>query len=411
MRLMKDKLKVFARKKCRVSNQKLCEVFDLGQLPLSCFPLPQDPDPERLPLKLAFNKQSGLVQLCHTVDPDAMYSQYWYVSGVNQSMKEALKSIADQAVQRVEKLQDGDIVLDIGCNDGTLLSAYPESLFKVGVDPALNIKPQNCNLHINTYFNKEVFQKALGDMKVKIVTSIAMFYDLEDPIQFAKDIAAIMSPEGLWIVELSYLPKMLLNNSFDTICAEHLEYYSLGALEKIFSKANLKVKDVELNEVNGGSIRVYICHALPSVKETQAVIDMRSEEKKLRLAEMKTYVDFRKRVEKNKCEMLEFLLTQKSLGKKVIGYGASTKGNTIMAYYGIGPDLVPYVADRNPMKWGRQTVTRIPIISEEEARLMHPDYFLVFPYHFMNEFITREKEFLAAGGQFVSPIPSLRFYS
>jgi NDP-4-keto-2,6-dideoxyhexose 3-C-methyltransferase len=411
MHLTKNSLKIFERKTCRVSNQKLCEIFDLGQMPLSYFPLPEEPDPENHPLKLAFNKESELVQLCHTVDPDEMYTQYWYMSGINQSMKDALKSIVDQAVQRVKNLKKGDIVLDIGCNDGTLLGAYPEFLFKVGMDPATNIKPQNCNLHINTYFSKEAFQKDLGEKKAKIVTSIAMFYDLEDPVQFVKDVEAIMSPEGLWIIELSYLPTMLQNNAFDAICAEHLEYYSLAALEKIFSKTNLRVEDVELNDVNGGSIRVYIRHASAQFRETQAVIAMRLKEKELKLTEMKTYIDFRKRVENNKFEMLEFLKRQKSLGKKVIGYGASTKGNTIMAYYGIGPDLVPYVADRNPIKWGRQTVTRIPIISEDEARLMKPDYFLAFPYHFMHEFLVREREFLATGGQFVSPVPSLTIYS
>jgi len=411
MHLMKKKLRIIERKRCRVSNQKLNEVFNLGNLPLSYFPLPEEPDSEIHPLKLAFNKQSGLVQLCHTIDPDEMYSQYWYMSGVNQSMKDALKSIVDQAVERVDNLKEGDIVLDIGCNDGTLLSAYPEWFFKVGIDPAHNIKPQNCNLFINAYFSKEAFQKTLVDKKAKIVTSIAMFYDLDDPVQFARDVAAILDLNGLWVIELSYLPTMLVNNSFDTICAEHIEYYSLEALEKILFKANLKVKDVELNSVNGGSIRVYIRHAQVSVSETQAVISLRSEEEKLKLTEMKTYVDFRKRVEKNKVEMLEFLKKQKTLGKKVLGYGASTKGNTIMAYYGIGPDLLPYVAERNPIKWGRQTVTRIPIISEKEARLMRPDFFLVFPYHFMNEFIAREKQFIADGGQFVSPIPNLTFYS
>ena len=410
MHLTKKPLKIVERKTCRVSHQKLHEIFDLGKMPLSYFPLPTEPDPERHPLKLAFNEQSELVQLCHTVDPDTMYSHYWYQSGVNQSMKESLKSIVDQAIERIGDLKKGDVVLDIGCNDGTLLSAYPESLVRVGIDPAINIKPQNCDLHINTYFSKEAYQKALGDNKAKIVTSIAMFYDLENPVQFAKDIEAIMHPEGLWIVELSYLPSMLSNNAFETICAEHLEYYSLGSLEKIFSQTNLKVEDLELNDVNGGSIRVYMRHLSAFEKETHAVVNMRLHEKKLKLTQVKTYDDFRKRVESNKIEMVEFLKAQKSLGRKVIGYGASTKGNTMMAYYGIGPDLVRYVADRNPTKWGRQTVTRIPIISEEEARLMKPDYFLAFPYHFMNEFITREKEFLASGGQFISPVPHLTFY-
>lgn len=411
MYINKKPLKIIERKLCRVSNQNLYEVFSLGNLPHSCFPLPEDPELERYPLKLAFNEQSSLLQLCHTVDPSALYSQYWYMSGINDSMKQALKSIVDQALERVPSLQSGEIVLDIGCNDGTLLNAYPEFVFKVGIDPAKNIKPKNCNLHINACFDKKVYQHSLGDKKAKIITSIAMFYDLEDPVQFAKDIASVMSLDGLWIVELSYLPCMLFNNAFDAICAEHLEYYSIESLEKILSKANLKIEDAELNAVNGGSIRVYVRHNSACNQEKKGITELRFEEKKFKLAERSTYRDFQNRVEANKVEMLGFLETQKVLGKKVIGYGASTKGNTIMAYYGIGPDLISHVADRNPIKWGRQTVTRIPIISEEEARKMKPDYFLVFPYHFINEFLRREKDFLAAGGQFVSPVPQLTFYS
>ncbi len=402
-------MKIFERKTCRISKGPLQEVFDLGLLPVSCFPTPSEPMPEKQPLKLAFNKESGLLQLCHTIDPDELYSQYWYMSGINQSMKLALKSIVDQALARQEKLEKNDIVLDIACNDGTLLSAYPPFLFRVGIDPAKNIKPQNCNLHVNTYFSKEAFQNALGTKKAKIITTIAMFYDLEDPVKFCKDVAEILSPEGLWIVELSYLPTMLQNNSFDTICAEHLEYYSLQSMEYILNQANLKIEDVSLNDVNGGSFRVYIRHP-HKAKETQALRDLREKEKKMKLLDTETYIAFRKRVEKNKQEMLEFLKTQKKLGKKVLGYGASTKGNTILAYYGIGPELLPFVTDRNPIKWGRQTVTRIPIISEKEAREMKPDYFLAFPYHFMDEFLQREEEFIRNGGQFISPIPELSFF-
>lgn len=403
-------MRIRERKTCRVTEGSLREVFDLGHLPISCFPLPQDPSPEKHPLKLAFNEESGLLQLCHTVDPDEMYSQYWYMSGVNQSMKLALKSIVDQALLRQGNLQQGDIVLDIASNDGTLLSAYPNTLFRVGIDPAKNIKPQNCDLHVNTYFSKEAFQKALGEKKAKIVTSIAMFYDLEDPIRFAKDVAEVLSADGLWIIELSYLPTMLQINSFDTICAEHLEYYSLQSIEFILSKANLGIEDIELNDVNGGSFRLYVRHA-PIAKESDLLKQLRKQEANLKLLDLQTYIDFRDRVQQNKTEMLQFLKEQKRLGKKVIGYGASTKGNTIMAYYGIGPDLVSFVADRNPIKWGRQTVTRIPIISEEEARQMKPDYFLAFPYHFMNEFLQREADFLQNGGKFISPIPNLTFFS
>ncbi len=400
-------MKMTERSTCRIAKDPLIDVFDLGNLPISCFPLPTDPDPKSHPVKLTLSKKSGLVQLKHTVDPDEMYNQYWYMSGVNSSMKIALKSIVDQAILRTKiPLEKDDIVVDIASNDGTLLSAYPDHLFKVGIDPAKNIKPKNCNLHINTYFTAEAYKSHLKNKKAKIVTSIAMFYDLEDPIKFAKDVSSILDENGLWIIELSYLPTMLEQNSFDTICAEHLEYYSLTSIDYILNEANMEVEDVELNDVNGGSFRLYIRHK-GKAKVTHAVHEIREKEKKVNLTRPSLYLDFAARIEQNKKEIISFLKDQKKLGKKVIGYGASTKGNTILAYYGIGPDLMSFVADRNPIKWGRQTVTRIPIISEEECRSMNPDYLMAFPYHFMREFLTREVDFLKKGGKFISPIPKL----
>jgi len=400
-------MKIKEKAVCRVSQKPLVNVFDLGQLPLSSFPVASDPQPENHAVILSLCKTSGLVQLRHSVDPDEMYSQYWYMSGINSSMKAALQSIVKSAIQRVKTpLKKGDIVLDVASNDGTLLSFYSDDLFRVGIDPAKNIQPKCCDLHINTYFSAAAYLSKMGNKKAKIVTSIAMFYDLEDPVQFSRDVSAILDEDGVWIIELSYLPTMLEQNSFDTICAEHLEYYSLTSMEYILSQAGMEVEDVELNDVNGGSFRLYIRHQ-GKTNVTSAVKAMRAQEKEYALTEPSTYVAFASRVEKNKAEMLSFLAEQKKMGKKVIGYGASTKGNTILAYYGIGPDLLPFVADRNPIKWGRQTVTRIPIISEEEARAMNPDYFLAFPYHFMREFIEREADFVQKGGKFISPIPKL----
>jgi NDP-4-keto-2,6-dideoxyhexose 3-C-methyltransferase len=329
------------------------------------------------------------------------------MSGVNQSMTSALKSIVKEALKRSGgELKKGDIVVDIASNDGTLLSAYPEHLFRIGIDPAKNIQPKACNLHINTYFSASAYKKQMGNRKAKIVTSIAMFYDLEDPLQFSRDVAEILDPKGLWIIELSYLPTMLKTNSFDTICSEHLEYYSLHSIEYVLKRSGFAVEDVELNQVNGGSFRVYVRHA-GYAKETDAVKNLRLAEKAMKLGDLQTYAEFSNRVLKNKEEMLSFLKAQKKQGKKVFVYGASTKGNSLLAYYGIGPDLVPYAAERNPIKWGRQTVTGIPIVSEEAAREMKPDYFLALPYHFISEFLQREKGFLKGGGKFLLPIPSL----
>ena len=399
---------ITTRQTCRVSGGPLLDVFDLGHQPLSSFPQKTDPDPEKYPLTLCLNTESGLVQLRHTIDPDIMYSQYWYKSGINQSMRDALKDIVDEATKR-NTLDSGDVVVDIACNDGTLLSNYSNDYVKVCIDPS-DICPK-ANLtendyHINTYFTSKAYTACLGDKQAKIVTSICVFYDLDDPTSFAEGVKDILAEDGLWIMEMSYLPTMLERNGFEAICHEHLEFYSLQSVEYILSKVDMAVEDIEFNEVNGGSFRLYIRH---KGKEniTQAVIDTKKREKELRLDHIDTYTEFAKGVEQNKNEMITFLQDQKSAGKLVLGYGASTKGNLIMSYYGIGPDLVSHVADRNPMKFGLETVTRIPIVSEDEARDMKPDYFLAFAYHFMPEFLEREKEFLARGGKFISPNPSL----
>ena len=379
--------------------------MDFGHLPVTCFPLPGDPAPPCMPLVLALNRESTLLQLRHSVNPDDMYNEYWYMSGVNQSMKDALKSIVDEALKR-QPLTDGSLVVDIAANDGMLLGAYPSSLFRVGIDPAKNIQCKNCNVHINTFFSKEVYEQHLGNKKAEVVTSVAMFYDLEDPIQFARDVNEILKPNGLWILELNYLPIILQRNAFDSISSEHLEYYTLRTVEYILDRSGFEVEDLVLNDVNGGSFRLYI-RKEGFAQPTMSVYMMREAERTMNLDDPETYRNFGKRVEENKKETIDFLKTQRDLGKKVFGYGASTRGNTIMGYFGIGPDLVPYIAERNPLKFGRTTPTGIPIISEEEARSKHPDYLLAFPYHFMNEFLTRETAFLKRGGKFLSPVPRL----
>ncbi len=398
-------MKITKRETCRISQGPLIDVINLGNLPLSLFPSPKDPKPFELPLIVSLNTESSLLQLKYTTNPDELYNNYWYMSGINQSMKDALKNIVDEALKR-HPVEPGDVVVDIASNDGTLLKFYPENIFRVGVDPAQNIITQNCNVHIQTYFSKEAYQNHLGDKKADIITCVAMFYDLEDPIQFCKDVNEIMKPDGLWIVQLNYLPTMLKDNAFDSISSEHLGYYSLETMEYIFERSGLEAEDVELNDVNGGCFRIYV-RKKGKARPTKAILDMRKAESSMELNKAETYVKFAKQLEINRKEMINFLEEQKHIGKKVIGYGASTRGNTIMSYFGIGPDLVPYVADRNPIKFGRITSTGIPIISEDEARKMNPDFFLAFPYHFIKEFLNRESEFLNRGGKFISPVPKL----
>lgn len=376
---------------------------------------------QRAPLELVLcNAESGgcgLLQLRHTVDQDHMYRNYWYRSGVNQTMRDALTDIAHSA-EKLVPLKADDIVIDTGSNDNTLLLAYDvPNLRKVGFEPATNLMPyaQHADIQvINDYFSAFEFQKHYPDEQAKIITSIAMFYDVEDPNQFMVDVKDTLAKDGLWIIQMMYLPTMLEENIFDNICHEHLEYYSLLSLETLLSRRNLKIIDVELNDVNGGSYRTYITHAdntsLKPFKGAQERIEkLRNHEKKLRLDTTAPYEAFARRVGEIRQQVVDFITTEKENGKSIYVYGASTKGNTLLQYFGLDNSIITAAAERNPDKWGKRTVgTKIPIISEDEARAANPDYFLVLPWHFLKEFRHREAKFLKSGGKFIVPLPKFQ---
>lgn len=420
-------MQVKTRTSCRLCGApSLTPVVNLGEQHLATFFVSEenkDRVPERrVPLELVrcnpeVNEHGcGLVQLKHTYPAELMYAEYWYMSGVNQTMRDALKDISSSAESMVE-LKDGDTVVDIGCNDGTLLKSYAkDNLDKVGFDPAQNVarffegEPFD---RIVDFFNSDAFKKIRPGKKAKIITSIAMFYDLEDPMTFTRNISEILDDEGIWVLQMADLPNMIKDNVFDNICHEHLCYYHLAPLEWLFAQHGLKLVDVKKNDINYSSYRLYIGK---KNRQTPIAPDAQQRINETRLQEFneaydtdKPYKEFCERIEHNKTEILNFLREQKNLGKKVFVYGASTKGNVLLQYYGIDNSLVPYAAERNEKKWGLKTLgSNIPIISEEEARQMKPDYFLVLPYHFIDEMLEREKEFFANGGKFIVPVPNLR---
>ncbi|MBK8090634.1 MAG: class I SAM-dependent methyltransferase [Verrucomicrobiaceae bacterium] len=373
----------------------------------------------RIPLDLvrcdpAFDENAcGLVQMRHSVPPKVLYHRYYYESGINQSMRDNLAGISALAEETL-KLKKGDIVLDIGCNDGTLLASYKTpGLRHIGIDPsdvALKARERGFEV-VNDFYSADAFRRVHATEKARVVTSISMFYDLEDPRAFVSDIASVLAEDGIWILEQSYLPSMLEVNSFDTICHEHLEYYSLAVLERLFGECGLEVVDVHLNGVNGGSFRLCVAHqgrVKPSAEAALRVQELRITEFEMALDTDKPYAQFRANIERIRAELSNFLLKAKAEGKLVHGYGASTKGNTTLQYCGITPELLPAIADRNPRKWGSYTIgSRVKIISEEDSRAAKPDYYLVLPWHFMPEFQTREKDFLARGGKFVVPFPQV----
>ncbi len=415
---------IVRRDTCRICGKgNLSPILSLGDLYVSDFLDKDDEDRAfKAPLELVFcNPQDGgcgLLQLAHTVSHEAMYRNYWYRSGMNQTMTDELHGIA-QTVQSLVDLKNDDFVVDIGANDGTLLRGYGvEGLNRIGYEPANNLEQYNSvgtTKIFKDFFNATAWEKEFPGIKAKAITAIAMFYDLEDPNVFVADVASILDNDGVFVIQQSYLPSMLQTNEIGNICHEHLEYHSLFSMENLLKRHNLEIFDVELNDINGGSFRTYIKHVNGgsgihvATKAKERVSALRASEEKLGLNTLVPYQAFVKRIDDIRAACRVFMKEERAKGKIIYGYGASTKGNTLLQYFGIGPDFITAIAERNPEKWGKKTVgTMIPIVSEEESRLAKPDYFFILPWHFLEEFRAREGDFLARGGKFIVPMPEFK---
>ena len=382
---------------------------------------------DKYPLNLILDQEFGAVKLTKAPPHDKMWGKYWYRSGTNQSMKSELGGIVSEICSRV-KYKENDLWLDIACNDGTLLSFVPDEFIKLGIDPAddsfKNESSKVANKVVQDYFNFESFQKTgFSDKKCKVITTIAMFYDLENPNTFIEDINKILDDNGVWIVQLSYTPLMLKQLAFDNICHEHFYYYSLNSLRKLFKNHSLKIVDANLNDANGGSIRIYIQKESASITSfatapLRDVCDYRVdsiiqyENNYFDISDPKNWESFAKNIQDLKEQTVSFIKSAKADGKIIGGYGASTKGNTLLQLFGLDHTLIDFIAERSPYKYGLKTIgTEIPIISEDEMRQLKPDYLLVLPWHFINEFIEREHEFLENGGKFIVPCPNFEIIS
>jgi hypothetical protein len=388
-------------------------VLDLGKQALTGV-FPKDPSASITtgPLQLVWCPESGLLQLAHSYDLGEMYGDnYGYRSGLNQSMVRHLTAKIHE-LERLVGLGPSDAVLDIGSNDATSLKAYTTAgLSRTGMDPTGRKFSQYYTDGITLipdFFSARAYFAA-GGKPAKIVTSIAMFYDLESPIDFARQVEEVLAPGGVWHFEQSYMPSMLRLTSYDTVCHEHLEYYSLGTVRRILGAAGMRVVDVKMNAVNGGSFAVTAVRVSDPRRGSQAVIEwLLSQEERMGINTPRPYRDLEERVYRHRADLMRLLRTLAADGKIVIGYGASTKGNVVLQFCGITTAEVPVVAEVNPDKFGAYTPgTNIPIISETEARAMKPDYFLVLPWHFKEGIVQREAEFLAGGGRMIFPFPEI----
>lgn len=398
------------------------ELFSLGSLYVSDFINKEDDARAgKHDMTLVIDERYGAVRLKECTPIHSMFGKYWYRSGINETMKTELKSIVEN-IESVHKLKSGDLWLDIACNDGTLLSFVKPSIKKLGIDPAedsfVNESSKVADCIVQDYFTKASFDGSIfSGKKANVITCIAMFYDLDEPLDFLKDVYSIMEDDGLFVMQMSYTPLMIKQLAFDNICHEHVYYWSLSTLQKVINEANMHIVDCQLNDVNGGSFRIYIkkngCDS--STFGTAPYRDVCSVrvnslikwEEFIGIDKPMIWLDFYNKINALKNQTVEFIKNEKAKGKIICGYGASTKGNTLLQWFGLDNTLIDAIAERSHYKFGLKTIgTNIPILSEDEVRAMKPDYMLILPWHFISEFIQREDEFLTNGGKFIVPCPN-----
>lgn len=373
-------------------------------------------------LDLHIEESTGAIRLIEDAPNETMWGKYWYRSGINATMIKELGNIVLEICSRI-KYNRSDIWLDIACNDGTMMKQIPSDFIKIGIDPSDDTFYNESSKYgtvIQDYFSFEAYKRAgVGDLKAKVITTIAMFYDLSDPTTFIDDINKILDDNGIWVLQLSYTPLMIKQLAFDNICHEHRYYYSLRTITNLLNKHNLKIVDCELNDVNGGSFRIYVQKniAEPSSFGTAPLRDVcqfrinsiLEYEEKINIESPAVWEEFQNNIDELKEQTVSFIRTEVSKGKIIYGYGASTKGNTLLQYFNLDNSLIKAIVERSEYKFGLKTIgSNIPIISEEEMRQNPPDYLLILPWHFINEFINREKNFLLQGGKFIVPCPKFQ---
>ncbi|MBL6714230.1 MAG: class I SAM-dependent methyltransferase [Pirellulales bacterium] len=406
---------------CRIcGHQDFHDVVNLGRQSLTgVFPRSREEPVAVGPLELVKCDEAtggcGLVQLRHSHEPSEMYGDnYGYRSGLNRSMVSHLERRVREA-REIAKPKPGDVILDIGSNDATTLKAYGNAGFRlVGIDPSAakfrRYYPDWIRA-VPDFFHAESYRSVCGDQQAKIVTSISMFYDLEDPLDFMRQIYSVLADDGIWVFEQSYLPLMVERDAYDTICHEHVSYYALRQIEWMTRQAGFEIRDVELNDINGGSFCVTVAKRGGQLAERSERTDQLLDRERVDgYGERVVYDRFRERIELHRDRLLDAIRSWQGEGKTLYGYGASTKGNVVLQYCGLTAADIPLIAEVNEDKYGCFTPgTLIPIASEAEVRSRKPDALLVLPWHFRSSILEREQAYLQDGGCMIFPLPVVDF--
>ena len=401
-------------KKCRICNSvNFYELFSLGNLSFTGkFTKSKINNIPRDYLNLVMCKKCKLVQLDRSFNPKFLYSKdYGYRTGINKTMTEHVKNVVKEAI-KISKVKKDDYVLDIASNDATLLNFYPKYIITFGVDPLvkkyINFY-KNIDYKVSNFFNIKDIKKKRIRKKFKIITALSVFYDLRDPNRFIREVSEILDEEGIFVLEHADLYSIIKNNIFDTICHEHLVFYSSKIIIEMMKNNGLKVFNHEYNEINGGSSRYYICHSKTNFKVSKNIKKVLLRENLQGIELKKTYKLFFTKILNEKIKLIKLIKKIKNEEQDIHGYGASTKGNVLLQFYNINNKVVNYIADRNPLKWNSFTPgTKIKIISESQSRKIKPHFYLVLPWHFKNEILIREKNIRKKGTKFIFPLPKVR---
>lgn len=400
-------MKIIHCRSCKTKN--LTKVYSLGKQSLTgIFPSKKNSKVTVGELSMVLCGKCKLLQLENNFNPIEMYGDnYGYMSSLNSSMVSHLKLKSKQLKSKY-KFNFNENILDIGSNDGTFLSFFSKKFNLYGCDPTIK--------KFSKYYRKDIRQiqnffssKLFGNKKFKLITTISMFYDVPDPLKFTKEISSILARNGIWHIELSYMPMMIKNTSYDTICHEHLEYYSLHSLKYLLDKAGLKIINLSFNQTNGGSIALDVTKKSSKYKKCEYLINWVLKSEKLnKYNTIKKQKDFFKACKTHKILLKKLIKNLKKEGKSVYGYGASTKGNVILQYCNLNSNEIKYIGEVNKFKFNRYTPgSKIKIISEQKLKKLKPDYLLVLPWHFKDNVIKKEKTYLNSGGKLLFPLPDI----
>ena len=398
---------------CRsCKSKRLDKAFNIGnQAFTGIFPHKRNLKVSKGNLSLIFCNNCKLLQLENSFDSTEMYGEnYGYMSSLNKSMFLHLKNKMIKLKSKIN-LRHGDIIIDIGSNDGTFLSFLEKKYCLVGIDPTIKKFSKFYRkdiIKIPDFFSHKIIKEKIKQ-KAKLITSIAMFYDLEKPLDFVRDIYKVLDNNGIWHLEQSYMPSMIRNISYDTICHEHVEYYSLQSIKYIFDEVGFKIIDIEFNEINGGSFALTVAKKGSKFKEASKIVNWLLEKEELnKYNKINTFKEFYKKCEKNKILLVDLINNLKDMKKKVLGYGASTKGNVILQYCGINSSQLKYIFEVNKFKFNKFTPgSNIKIIDEKKIPFHRPDYLLILPWHFKDFIIKKEQKFVNDGGKFILPLPDI----